>query len=165
MLQAFKNLWWGGLRTRLPCSPLPVSQHTDLGAKLRALCTTGDEDAVKALLNDSDTDIINAVDCTGETPLHKACLAGKLHIIKLLLQQDGIDINKRNNNGQTPLHLVSNVGNVEAAQLLLDPESDGNALSCVNSPDDQGLTPLCCSTKIQMVNLLTERYVAVRYIV
>ena len=147
---------------RLPRSPLSVFHHTDRGTKLHELCTTGDEDAVKALLNDSDTDI-NAIDCTGETPLHKACLAGKLHIIKLLLQQDGIDINKRNNNGQTPLHLVSNVGNVEAAQLLLDPESDGNALSCVNSPDYQGLTPLCYSTKIEMVNLLRKRYVAVRY--
>ena len=158
----------GGLRTRLPPSPLHVFQHTDLGPKLCALCMTGDEDEVRALLDDPDTDV-NVTDSTGETPLHKACCAGKLQIIKLLLQQDDIDINKRNNNGQTPLHIVSKVGNIEAAQLLLDAESDeSNAISYVNSLDNRGLTPLCYSAKfskhIQMVNFLRERYVTVRYI-
>ena len=162
---SIKNWRWGGLRTRLPHSPLPVFQHTDLGPKLCALCTIGDEDAVRAMLDDPDTDV-NVTDSTGETPLHKACRASKLHIIKLLLQQDGIIISKRNNNGQTPLHIVSKVGNVEAAQLLLDAESkESNA---VNTPDNRGLTPLCYSAKfskdIQMVNSLRERYVTVRYI-
>ena len=164
-----QNWRWGGLRTRLPQSSLPVFQHTDLGPKLCALCTTGDEDAIRALLDDSDTDV-NETDCTGETPLHKACRAGELSIIKLLLQQDGIVISKRNNNGQTPLHIVSKVGNVEAAQLLLDAESnESNAISYVNSLDNRGLTPLCYSAKfskdIQMVNFLRERYVTVGYIV
>ena len=150
---------------RLPPFPLPVFQHTDLGPELCALCTTGDEHEVRALLDDSDTDV-NVTDSTGETPLHKACHASKLHIIKLLLQQDGIVISKGNNNGQTPLHIVSKVGNVEAAQLLLEAESkESNA---VNSPDNRGLTPLCYSAKfskdIQVVNFLRERYVTVRYI-
>ena len=165
MLQAFKNWRWGGLRTKLPHSPLPMFQHTDLGPKLCALCTAGDEDAVRAMLGDSDTDV-NETDSTGETPLHKACRAGKLHIITLLLQQDRIVISKGNNNGQTPLHIVSNMGNVEAAKLLLDAESNE---SNVNSPDNRGLTPLCHSAKfskdVQMVNFLRERYVTVGYIV
>ena len=154
---------------RLPPSPLPVFQHTDLGPKLCTLCSTGDEDAVRALLGDSDTDV-NETDSTGETPLHKASRAGKLHIITLLLQHDRIVISKGNNNGQTPLHIVSKVGNVEAAQLLLDAESiESNAISYVNSPDNRGFTPLCYSAKfskdVRMVNFLRERYVTLGYIV
>ena len=137
---------------------------TDLGTKLGALCTSGAEAAVRELLKDSDTNV-NEADSKGETLLHKACHASKLQIVTLLLQQDGIDISRKNNNEQTPLHIASKMGNVEAAQLLLDAESnESNAMSCVNSPDNQGLTPLCYSTKIQMVNLLRERCVAVRYI-
>ena len=152
---------------RLPPSTLPVFQHTDLGPKLCAQCTTGDEGAVRKLLDDSDTDV-NETDSTGETPLHKACHAGKVEIIKLLLQQVGIDISKRNSSGQTPLHIASKVGNIEAAKLLLDAESnESNAIRYVNSPDNQGLTPLCYSAKFSkdiMVNFLRERYVTVGYI-
>ena len=144
----------------MPPSPSLMFQHTDLGPKLCALCTVGDKDAVRRLLDDADTDV-NETDSTGETPLHKACHAGELEIIELLLQKDGIDISSRSNNGQTPLHIVSKLGNVKAAQLILDAEPDeSRAISYVNSPDDQGLTPLCCSVKfIQMVNFLQKRYV------
>ena len=120
------------LNVYMPPSPF---QHTDLGPKLCALCTIGDEGAVRRLLGDSDTDV-NETDSTGDTPLHKACQAGELQIIELLLQQHGIDISRRNNNGQTPLHIASKVGNVQAAQLVLDAESDErNAIRYVNSPD------------------------------
>ena len=137
---------------------------TDLGTKLRALCASGDEAAVRELLEDSGTDV-NEADSKGETPLHKACHASKLQIMTLLLRQGGIDISRSNNNGQTPLHIASKVGNVEAARLLLDAEFDeSNATNYANSPDHQGLTPLCYSAKIQMVNLLKERYVVPRYI-
>ena len=141
-------------------------QHTDLGPKLCALCASGDEDAVRTLLADSDTNV-NETDSTGETPLHKACQAGELQIMTLLLNQTRIDISKKSSNGQTPLHIASKLGNVEAAQLLLDAESDkSRAISYVNSLDAQGLTPLCYSAKfskdIEMVNFLRERYVTVK---
>ena len=115
------------------------------------------------MLDDPDTDV-NEADSTGETPLYKACQAGELQIMTLLLNQTRIDISRRSNNGQTPLHIASKLGNVEAAQLLLDAESDeSNATSYVNLPDNQGLTPLCYSSKffkdIQLVNFLLERYV------
>ena len=144
----------------MPPSPSLMFQHTDLGPKLCALCTVGDKDAVRRLLDDADTDV-NETDSTGETPLHKACHAGELEIIELLLQKDGIDISSRSNNGQTPLHIVSKLGNVKAAKLILDAEPDeSRAISYVNSPDDQGLAPLCCSVEfIQMVNFLQKRYV------
>ena len=155
------------LNVYMPHSSL-VFQNTDLGPKLGALCTTGDEDAVRTLLDDSDTNV-NEADLTGETPLHKACLAGQPHIMALLLQQDGIDISRSNNSGQTPLHIASKLGNVEAAQLLLDAESDKRrAVHYVNLPDNQGLTPLCYSSKfskdIQMVTFLLERYITMKEI-
>ena len=144
----------------MPPSPSLMFQHTDLGPKLHASCTVGDKDAVRRLLDDAGTDV-NETDSTGETPLHKACHAGELQIIELLLQKDGIDISSRSNNGQTPLHIASKLGNVKAAQLILDAEPDeSRAISYVNSPDDQGLAPLCYSIKfIQMVNFLQKRYI------
>ena len=142
------------------------TQHTqtctDLGTKLCALCSSGDEAAVRRLLDDSDTDV-NKTDSTGETPLHKACQAGELQIMTLLLNQNGIDISRRSSSGQTPLHIASKFGNVEAAELLLDAESDEkNAIEYVNLVDGQGLTPLCYSSKFfknQMADFLQQRYV------
>ena len=155
------------LNVYMPLSPSLAVQHTDVGPKLHALCTVGDKDAVRILLDESDTDV-NEVDSTGETPLHKACHAGKLHIMTLLLHQVGIDISKKSNNGQTPLHIASKLGNMEAARLLLNADSDErNATSYVDSLDNQGLTPLCYLAKfskdIKMVNFLRQRYVTVGY--
>ena len=112
------------------------------------------------MLDNLDTDI-NEPDGTGETPLHKACQADELQIMKLLLSQKGIEISRKSKHGQTPLHIASKLGNVKAAQLLLDAEPDeSNATSYVNLADGHGLTPLCYSSKfsdIQMVKFLRER--------
>lgn len=49
---------------------------------------------------------INAKDQDGNTPLHKACLAGRVEVVKMLLLS-GVNRSLTNNKGQTPLDLVS----------------------------------------------------------
>ena len=55
---------------------------------------------------------------TGNTPLHVAALNGYIDIVRLLLEQPGIDTTRINNEGKTALDLAREKGHSEIAQLL-----------------------------------------------
>ena len=73
-------------------------------------------------------------DMRGRTALHLAALKGHLHVMKYLLDKDGIQINKKNMSGNTALHFAVKSGNAEAVEMLLKhpgvkPE-ETNKVSC-----------------------------------
>ncbi|KAL2869591.1 ankyrin repeat-containing domain protein [Aspergillus lucknowensis] len=72
---------------------------------------------------------VNTVDNSGRTPLHRAIVYNKPDILKLLLEQKGIDINTGHPKWShlTPLLIAAAIGRVEAIELLIArPDLDVN---------------------------------------
>ncbi|MEP6490182.1 ankyrin repeat domain-containing protein [Microcoleus vaginatus GB2-A3] len=78
---------------------------------------------------------INAMDQSGNTPLHLAVDRGSQDIAELLIA-NGARVNVRNENGQTPLYRAIAIGHNEIAALLINNGTD------VNNIDGSGTTPL-----------------------
>ncbi|MEG4035399.1 ankyrin repeat domain-containing protein [Microcoleus sp. S36b_A4] len=78
---------------------------------------------------------INAIDQSGNTPLHLAVDRGSQDIAELLIA-NGARVNVRNANGQTPLYRAIAIGHNEIAALLINNGTD------VNNIDGSGTTPL-----------------------
>ncbi|ELS01711.1 ankyrin repeat-containing protein [Xenococcus sp. PCC 7305] len=78
---------------------------------------------------------INALDNSGETPLHKASVKGHLDIFKLLIKNEA-NVNAVNINNQTPLFEASRCHQFLVVDLLLSHNAT------VNITDNQGWTPL-----------------------
>ncbi|KAF0685326.1 Aste57867_22746 [Aphanomyces stellatus] len=76
---------------------------------------------------------VNVMTETGATPLHIACLNGRVPVVQYLLPL--ANVNATDAFGATPLHIASKVGNVEIVRLLVD-------VADVNKPDNKGQTPL-----------------------
>lgn len=53
------------------------------------------------------------------TPLHMAVLLGLQDIVKILLERDGVDLNKIDGLGRTCLHIASEKGHEGIANLLI----------------------------------------------
>lgn len=75
---------------------------------------------------------IEGRDKDGHTPLHSACIWGRLHTVSFLLQQ-GADVDARNDEMQTPLHLARNA---QVVQIVCDHGAD------LNARDHKGHAPL-----------------------
>ena len=107
----------------------------DGNTPLHQACTEGYSDdgyldIVKLLSHHSSVNI-NAVNKHGATPLHFACSHGHFEIVKIFLEQPGvnrravkqkntnIDINAANKDGNTPLHDACMEGHFEIVKLLL----------------------------------------------
>ena len=91
---------------------------------------------------------VDALDQTGQTPLHAAALRGYDDVARVLIA-GGADVQARGNGGQTPLHntlldlgcwdhppLVDHGGRLRVAELLVESGAD------VNVVDREGWTPL-----------------------
>ncbi len=53
------------------------------------------------------------------TPLHMACVNKQPDTVKILTQQDGIDVNVQTTNKYTPLHYACRYGYLKCVQLLM----------------------------------------------
>ncbi|MPC13791.1 Tonsoku-like protein [Portunus trituberculatus] len=74
----------------------------------------------------------------GETPLHKACIAGNLKMVKKLLQQNH-PVNLRDNCGWLPIHEAANHGYYEIVQVLAEA---GAWISDRGGQQCDGITPI-----------------------
>ncbi|KAK7094581.1 uncharacterized protein [Littorina saxatilis] len=96
---------------------------------------------------------INMKDNKGETALYKACEAGHIGAVRLLLQQENIDVNAASDGSWSPLLMVCIVGPTDIAQLHLLHKAD------VNMSGALGLTPLnwaCMHGYLDVVHLLLQ---------
>ncbi len=118
---------------------------------------SGDIGKVKGLLA-TDSDLVQARDTDGSTPLHCATWKGHQEIVTLLLHA-GADVNAQNRNehwGTTPLHAAAHANQAAIAQLLIEQGAD------VNAEDLNGKTPMHHTTfhKAKAVAKLLQKYEA-----
>ena len=89
------------------------------------------------------------------TPLDCACRYGHFEIVKLLLNDNRIDINQAKNDGATPFYIACQEGHVEIVKLLLNDKSVD-----INKVTNEGTTPFyiaCCKGHIEVVKLLLNK--------
>ncbi|KAK7094584.1 hypothetical protein V1264_006118 [Littorina saxatilis] len=149
-------------------------QNTDGFTALHIACQRGNTDVVRLLLGCKNTVSvsddegkrpstvlceppakvnINMTDKQGGTALYMACLAGHTETVRLLLQQDNIDVNAASDGCWSPLQVTSILGKTDIAQLLLLHNAD------VNMSGALGLTPLtwaCVCGYRDVVHLLLQ---------
>lgn len=77
-----------------------------------------DLDSVRTVLQGHPGQLNTAYAQNGNTPLHVAALNGYTDIVRLLLEQPGIDTARTNNEGKTALDLAREKGCTEVVQLL-----------------------------------------------
>lgn len=79
---------------------------------------TGDPRWIRAALAAHPEHLNTAYEQNGNTPLHVAALNGYAEIVRLLLQQPGIDKTRKNKDGKTALDLAQEKNFTEIAELL-----------------------------------------------
>lgn len=80
---------------------------------------------IQAMIKDSP-DLINAVNSSGQTPLHRAAEQGQV-IVATFLLDNGAEVDPKDKNGQTPLHLAAGLGHTDMVELLLAHKADVQA--------------------------------------
>ncbi|XP_064390768.1 uncharacterized protein LOC135338524 [Halichondria panicea] len=121
----------------------------DLGQQLYKASRDGRVDEVERLLARGAP--VDWRDNIGWTALHIACINNHPDVVKILTQQDGIDVNVQNTNKYTPLHHACYRGHLKCVQLLM---ATGQCdLGAVNN---SGLTPL--GMAVRWWNLDTIKY-------
>ncbi|XP_064390771.1 ankyrin repeat domain-containing protein 1-like isoform X1 [Halichondria panicea] len=125
----------------------------DLGQQLYKASRDGRVDEVERLLARGAP--INWRDSGGRTALHWACINNHPDVVKILTQQDGIDVNAQDTYKNTPLHKACYCGHLKCVQLLM---ATGQCdLGAVNY---DGLTPLGGAVRVGKLDtikyLITE---------
>jgi len=114
--------------------------------KLRRACRLGKTEEVEVVLGGGDVDV-NGTDYDGSDylpgsrpPLTIAVYNEHLDIVRILLEQPGIQLGKRCNAGYTALHYACFAGSVTIVQLLCEHSRCSPAIR--NKKDRHGDTPL-----------------------
>lgn len=104
------------------------------GSTLFAAVVSGNTEAVRTELQNSDIDVNEFDANSGSSPLCTAVFLGRTEIAELLVDA-GADVNLPNRDMAAPLHIAVFMGRSEEAALLLEAGAD------VNARDRSGLTP------------------------
>jgi ankyrin repeat protein len=119
---------------------------------------------VKLLLGSDRYENLNSGDTAGNTPLHYAMISvldgldyqaqvwhADVDVVQALIEDDRIDVNKRNASGASPLHLALAQRNVQAIRLML-----ANTRIDVNVKTIGGQTALHCARTGESVELMLQ---------
>lgn len=84
------------------------------GSEVAQASTKGNVQRVKELLDlPTSLTVVNAPREDGTTPLIAASMMGHAHVVKLLLEEDSIDVEAKGANGATALHVAASMGHTE----------------------------------------------------
>ncbi|CAH1156122.1 unnamed protein product [Phaedon cochleariae] len=117
----------------------PIFQYDDpllVSGVLKAV-VNGDLGRLKELVEAGKS--INLNDNTGNTAMHVSVMKNNIEILKYLLSNEDIIINRRNFLGQTPLFLAVKYGHIELTKCLIDNGAN------VNISNYEDITPLHAS--------------------
>ncbi|CAK9191857.1 unnamed protein product [Sphagnum troendelagicum] len=90
-------------------------------ARLHGAVAVNDMELVRELLQQAlSIDLLNARDQHMRTPLHVAVIDNREQIVKLLLDNQDVDVNALAVYDLTPLHLAARLGHIGVMRLLLD---------------------------------------------
>lgn len=96
---------------------LAVATSTEITPLLNAILSAKSE-TVQVVLFEHPEQLNTAYAQNGNTPLHVAALNGYTEIVRLLLEQPGIDKTIKNNDGKIALDLAQEKGFAEITELL-----------------------------------------------
>ena len=97
---------------------------------------------------------LNNVNCHGNTPLHIACLAGDLNVVRTITSFANCHCNIQNKHGNTPLCVAAGTVHSDVVQFLVEIDDCD-----VNHQNKKGDTPLhiaCRIGDIRVVRTLTD---------
>ena len=89
----------------------------------------------------------------GETLLHRAAITGDIDKLRVLLEENVIDVNSKDNAGWSPLHEACIKKHVECARLLLQHGAEVNAKA---ENHDTPLHDACSKDAIDIIELLLD---------
>lgn len=92
---------------------------------------------------------MNAATVKGNTALHIASLGGHLDVVKILCEEDGVDINCRSKAGFTPLYMAAQEDKLDVVHHLLNKGADQS----LGTAD--GFTPLAVALQQKHDNVVT----------
>ena len=99
-----------------------LETYNVIGSTTLGLACTGKyKDIVRQILN-KRKDLINKMDMRNFAPLHYACWAGKLGIVKLLVETYDADINTRSKLGTKPIDLAKSKNHTSVVNYLQNRE-------------------------------------------
>ncbi|MCO5592412.1 hypothetical protein L7F22_046415 [Adiantum nelumboides] len=96
-------------------STFSLPEKLDMAMQLLFQASKGDEDGIKALINDGAD--VNIADFDDRTALHVAACEGHTRVVNLLLKK-GANANARDRWGSTPLSDAKHYGNKEVVEIL-----------------------------------------------
>ncbi|MHC1704037.1 MAG: ankyrin repeat domain-containing protein [Tenuifilaceae bacterium] len=108
---------------------------------------TGNLDLLRVLI-EKNSELLNAKDQNGTTPLHIASSGKQIEIQKFLLEK-GADVNAQESDLSTPLHYAAVRNHKEGALLLIEKGADINAL------DNEKHTPLHLASQNGIMDIVT----------
>ena len=100
----------------------------------------GNTEVLELLLSDSRLNCVDPGDNSGDTPLMMAVRMKKNTMVRVLLAQGGVDVNrKRRSSGRSIVHMAVAYDNIEGLKLIL---ADTRLKSALRTCDIQLCTPL-----------------------
>ena len=107
---------------------------------------------VELLLSHKDIVVNSKEDTKGGTPLHWAASEGQDKIVRLLLDDERVDINAKAKDGETPLNLAAGKNHKDIVRMLLS----NRRLTTPNDVDHLGEAPVMTALVSKSTDALHE---------
>jgi ankyrin repeat protein len=123
---------------------------------LKKLIASRNLEAIKSMII-SNPELLNQTDTRflGSTALHFAAYDGNIDIVKYLIDEKGMDVNKTNCDC-TPLYWAANAGHIDIIRYLIL-KMTKDAINQADSSGDTALHKAAEKGHIEMANLLLDR--------